>query len=69
MDLPETVLKKHFGFEKFREPQDRIVSAILQGKDTLVIMPTGGGKSICYQLPALMLPHLTIVVSPLIALM
>lgn len=69
MDLPETVLKRYFGFERFREPQDRIVSAVLQGRDALVIMPTGGGKSLCYQLPALMLPHLTIVVSPLIALM
>lgn len=69
MDSPEDVLMRYFGFAKFREPQDRIVSTILRGNDALVIMPTGGGKSLCYQLPALMLPHLTVVVSPLIALM
>ena len=69
METPQTVLKKYFGFENFREPQGSIVDAVLGGRDALVIMPTGGGKSLCYQLPALMLPHLTVVVSPLIALM
>ena len=66
---PQDFLKKYFGFENFREPQGSIVETIVGGRDALVIMPTGGGKSLCYQLPALMLPHLTIVVSPLIALM
>ncbi|WP_269542973.1 RecQ family ATP-dependent DNA helicase [Cerasicoccus fimbriatus] len=66
---PAEGLKKHFGFEQFREPQDEIVASILGGRDTLVIMPTGGGKSLCYQLPALMLPGVTLVISPLIALM
>lgn len=69
MLTPEDTLKKYFGFAQFRQPQDRIVTSILQGHDTLAIMPTGGGKSLCYQLPAMMLPHITIVVSPLIALM
>lgn len=68
-ETPQEILKKHFGFERFREPQGSIVETIVGGRDALVIMPTGGGKSLCYQLPALMLPHLTIVVSPLIALM
>ncbi|WP_309382951.1 RecQ family ATP-dependent DNA helicase [Cerasicoccus frondis] len=66
---PAQGLKKHFGFEQFREPQDEIVESIIGGRDTLVIMPTGGGKSLCYQLPALMLPGVTLVISPLIALM
>ena len=65
----EQMLKRHFGFDRFREPQGAIVSGVVEGRDTLVIMPTGGGKSLCYQLPALMLPGVTIVVSPLIALM
>ncbi|MDX6189224.1 DNA helicase RecQ [Flavobacterium sp. Fl-318] len=62
-------LKENFGFEKFRPNQETIINTILSGQDTLAIMPTGGGKSICFQLPALVLPGITIVVSPLIALM
>lgn len=63
------LLKKHFGYEEFRPMQAEIVEHCLAGRDALVLMPTGGGKSLCYQLPALALPGLTIVVSPLIALM
>lgn len=62
-------LKENFGFEKFRPNQETIIHTILSGQDTLAIMPTGGGKSICFQLPALVLPGITIVISPLIALM
>lgn len=62
-------LREHFGFEEFREGQREVISAILEGHDTVVVMPTGGGKSLCYQLPALMKPGATVVVSPLIALM
>lgn len=62
-------LKENFGFEKFRPNQEDIINCILAGQDTLAIMPTGGGKSICFQLPALVLPGITIVISPLIALM
>ena len=62
-------LHEHFGFKDFREGQREVITAILEGRDTVVVMPTGGGKSLCYQLPALMKPGATIVVSPLIALM
>src|SRR5690349_15509109 len=62
-------LRSVFGFETFRPLQEDIVRAILGGRDTLVLMPTGGGKSLCFQLPALLLDGLTVVVSPLIALM
>ncbi len=65
----QSSLKKYFGFENFRPNQEEIIKSVLEGKDTLAIMPTGGGKSICFQLPALMIDGLTIVVSPLIALM
>lgn len=68
-DLLVRALKKHFGFDSFRLNQKVIIEKILAGKDALVIMPTGGGKSICYQLPALFLSGLTLVISPLIALM
>lgn len=62
-------LKKHFGFDEFRPLQQKIIENVLSGKDTLALLPTGGGKSLCYQLPAMILPGLTLVVSPLISLM
>lgn len=62
-------LQTHFGFENFKGQQEAIIQSILSGKDTFVIMPTGGGKSLCYQLPALMSEGVALVVSPLIALM
>ncbi|WP_299155598.1 DNA helicase RecQ [uncultured Christiangramia sp.] len=62
-------LKEYFGYEKFRPLQKKIIQSVFDGKDNLVIMPTGGGKSICYQLPAILLPEITLVISPLIALM
>src|SRR5437763_410602 len=62
-------LREVFGYSAYRPLQGEIVSAILGGRDVLVLMPTGGGKSLCFQLPALIMDGLTIVVSPLIALM
>ena len=62
-------LRQHFGFPEFRPGQERAVAAVAAGRDTLVVLPTGGGKSLCYQVPALLLPGLTLVVSPLISLM
>jgi len=66
---PTDSLRKHFGFEEFREGQEEVISTILSGNDAMVVMPTGSGKSLCYQLPALMMDGATLVVSPLIALM
>src|SRR5919205_3449574 len=62
-------LQEHFGFSKFKGQQEEIIQSVLSGKDTFVIMPTGGGKSLCYQLPGIILPGVAIIVSPLIALM
>src|SRR6187551_854337 len=62
-------LRSVFGFPAFRDGQEAVVSRLLAGQSVLAIFPTGGGKSLCYQLPALLLPGVTLVVSPLIALM
>ena len=62
-------LRQYFGFSEFRAGQQTLIDAVLSGRDALGIMPTGGGKSLCYELPALLLPGITLVVSPLISLM
>ena len=63
------LLKAFFGHDAFRPGQEDLADALLGGRDVLGVMPTGAGKSVCYQLPALMLPGMTLVVSPLISLM
>ena len=68
MDL-HAKLKEIFGFDNFKGDQEAIIQSLLDGRDTFVIMPTGGGKSLCYQLPAMLCKGTAIVVSPLIALM
>jgi ATP-dependent DNA helicase RecQ len=66
---PAEILHKYYGYNTFRNQQEEIINHVLHGQDALVIMPTGGGKSLCFQVPAMCLPGLTLVVSPLIALM
>ncbi|HOY21546.1 MAG TPA: DNA helicase RecQ [Cellvibrio sp.] len=69
MKTPHSILKDVFGYHEFRGPQEAVINALVAGDDTLVLMPTGGGKSLCYQIPSLVLDGVGIVVSPLIALM
>src|SRR5678815_5275222 len=68
LDDARAALKEHFGYPAFRPGQEAAVESVLAGRDTLVVLPTGGGKSLCYQVPALILPKLTVVISPLISL-
>ncbi|WP_417345311.1 RecQ family ATP-dependent DNA helicase [Ferrimonas sp.] len=67
--MPRQLLKQHFGFDQFRPGQEPVIQRLLDGNSAVAIFPTGSGKSLCYQLPALTLPHLTLVISPLLALM
>ena len=68
-DAGSALLREVWGFDSFRPGQEEIVRAVAEGRDVLAVMPTGGGKSLCYQLPALLREGLTVVISPLIALM
>src|SRR3954452_7581347 len=66
---PQEALKEQFGFDRFKDGQEQVITRLLDGKSVLAIFPTGAGKSLCYQLPALMMDGVTLVISPLIALM
>lgn len=62
------ILQKHWKHESFREPQEQIINTVIEGKDVLALLPTGGGKSVCYQVPGMLLNGICLVISPLIAL-
>src|SRR5262249_13478302 len=69
LDDAQSALARHFGCSRFREGQDDVIEDVFAGQDVIVVMPAGGGKSLCYPLPALLFPGLTLVISTLIALM
>ena len=69
MDSPKVILSKFWNYDSFRPLQEEIIDSVLKGRDTLAILPTGGGKSICFQVPALIMDGMCLVVSPLISLM
>ena len=69
LTICQEILEKIFGYNEFRSHQKNIITSVLEKRDTLAIMPTGAGKSFCYQIPALILPGITVVISPLISLM
>ncbi|MCC7028825.1 MAG: DEAD/DEAH box helicase, partial [Chitinophagaceae bacterium] len=69
LHTPHSILQKYWQYQQFRPLQEEIILHVLEGKDTLAVLPTGAGKSICYQIPALLMPGACLVVSPLIALM
>src|SRR5262249_56591353 len=69
MPTPHDLLRDRFGFDQFRPGQEEVIAHLLAGRSAAAVFPTGSGKSLCYQLPALLLPGVTVVVSPLIALM